>query len=307
MFQFRHHNRLIYPQKHVLICEDDLSCQRNILDHFNQVFDHQGIVQFSVVCGGIAAASIMSSVKIDAILLDHDMPEGNGTDLLNWMKEKQLNIPVITFSGIPQNNTNMMVLGATHLFGKGEVIEGAADELLKEILGLKTGIAEHYMNTVSLQTSPMVRYWITKKILVGGNITSADDWSRLKRIHGIKAVINVDGGHSERAYGIDDLFEFHVNDEGDPFPVEYVREVVKFAKKHSDHPIYVHCHVGASRSPHFVYAILRGLHKMSKEDALATVMAALPYDYHRWGFNSHTASYVKSIEEALANWDVQVI
>jgi CheY-like chemotaxis protein len=136
-FQFRHHNRFIYPQKHILVIEDTLDCQRGILDHFATVFNSQGITQFSVVPGALAASAIISSgLKIDIILLDHDLPEGNGTDFLNWMKEKALTIPVITFSGIPQNNTNMMALGATHLFDKGAVIRGEADAIIKGILGL---------------------------------------------------------------------------------------------------------------------------------------------------------------------------
>lgn len=129
-----------YPQKHVLICEDDLTSQKAILEHLLTIFEPQGTVQFSVVCGGVAAASLITHCRIDLILLDHDMPEGNGTDLLNWMKKRNLGIPIITFSGINQNNQNMMSLGAHHLFNKGEVISGKADTLIKSILGFNTSI-----------------------------------------------------------------------------------------------------------------------------------------------------------------------
>lgn len=137
MFEFRHINRATYPQKHILICEDNITNQKNILEHFLSVFHPEGLVQISVVPGALAAAAIISSCRVDIILLDHDMPEGNGKDLLIWMKENKKNMPVITFSGIPQNNINMMNTGANYLFNKGDVINGKADQIIKNILGVE--------------------------------------------------------------------------------------------------------------------------------------------------------------------------
>jgi CheY-like chemotaxis protein len=146
-FQYRLVGRPTYPQKHILVCEDTLTHQIAILDHFGKIFEHQGIVQFSVVPGSYVVAQMIQAVKIDVIILDHDLPQGNGSDLLNWMAAKRASantqeqewgkIPVITFSGIPQNNTHMMSLGATHEFIKHDVINGAADEIIKTILGMK--------------------------------------------------------------------------------------------------------------------------------------------------------------------------
>ncbi len=305
-FQFRHVGRPTYPQKHILIVEDTITHQIDILKHFGSIFDHQGIVQLSVVPGSLAAAGIISSVKIDVIILDHDLPEGNGSDLMEWLKETGRSIPVITFSGIPMNNARMMSLGATHNFIKHDVIGGKADDIIKTILGLNevkvnSGIAEWYQNTYSPQPAPMPRYWITPKILVGGNVVDAMDYQHLEKDFGIKAVVNVDE-RSESSFGIANLLEAYVEDEGVGFPAEYVRKVVSFGKEHMNEPMYVHCHIGASRSPHFVYAILRGAHGLSRDDAMATVLKALPNERYRWGFNQHTASYVASIEAALNGW-----
>lgn len=135
-FTYRHHNRLVYPTKHILIVEDIIDNQKQILDHFRSIFESDGLVQISIVPGAIHAASIMHTSKIDLIILDHDLPEGNGSDLLTWMKNKNFTVPVITFSGIPYNNQHMINLGATHKFEKHEVISGKADELIKQILGI---------------------------------------------------------------------------------------------------------------------------------------------------------------------------
>lgn len=137
MFQDRHWNRQKFPSKHVLVCEDDTSCQSRMAKHFSETFEPQGTVQFSFVPGGRAAAGVILWTPIDLVILDHDMPNGNGADLIHWMKAHKYGMPVITFSGIPQNNATMMNLGASHRFHKEEVIAGKADPLIRQILGLQ--------------------------------------------------------------------------------------------------------------------------------------------------------------------------
>lgn len=138
MFHFRHHNRAKYPQKHILICEDDLMQQKRVLEHFSTIFEPGGDVQFSVVPGALMAASIISSTTVDVIILDHDMPQGNGTDLINWLKNTGRDIPIITFSGIPQNNQNMGLLGAKYAsFQKEDVICGRVDDLIRDLVKIK--------------------------------------------------------------------------------------------------------------------------------------------------------------------------
>ncbi len=50
--------------------------------------------------------------KVDLVLLDHDMPNGNGHNLIHWMASTgRQNVPVLTFSGIHENNVRMMAFG----------------------------------------------------------------------------------------------------------------------------------------------------------------------------------------------------
>jgi len=122
--------------KHVVVCEDDTSAQAAIAKHFAEVFDPQGIVEFSFVPGGMHAAGIFGWRTVDLVILDHDMPHGNGADLLEWMRANGHQTPVVTFSGIPANNQRLMELGATHNFVKNDVIGGKADALIKQLLGV---------------------------------------------------------------------------------------------------------------------------------------------------------------------------
>lgn len=126
------------PVRHVLVCEDDLDNQGRAVDHFRRTFEPQGEVVFSVVSGGAAAAGVIEFSDVHLVILDHDMPFGNGADLLRWMRSSGKAIPVVTFSGIPENNQRMVELGAAHCFTKHSVLSGEADALIREILGVGT-------------------------------------------------------------------------------------------------------------------------------------------------------------------------
>jgi protein-tyrosine phosphatase/CheY-like chemotaxis protein len=303
MFQFRHINRLVYPQKHILVCEDDLTLQHSILDHFLTTFKPQGIVQFSVVPGALAAAAVISSCKIDVILLDHDMPEGNGADLIAWMKENKKDVPIITFSGIQQNNINMMAMGANYLFNKGDVIVGKADNLIKKLLKLNTGVAETYINKICINTPTSTRYWVTQNIMVGGSILDGQDWQHLKNDYGIDAVINTETEHDDAGKGIDHLLQIRVHDNGGPFPNSYIHQLVSFINMlGKDKTYYIHCQMGGSRSPAFTYAVLRGCYGMTKEQALAEINKSMPNG--NYGHHSYHQAYIATVEEGLANNNV---
>jgi CheY-like chemotaxis protein len=136
MFTRKLVNRSRMPERHVLVCEDVIQNQAGIAAHFGRLFAHEGIVQASFVCGAEAAAAILSCMEVDLILLDHDMPYGNGPELLQWMKAHNCSVPVITFSGIPANNDLLVHFGAGYRFEKADVIGGRADGLIHHLLRL---------------------------------------------------------------------------------------------------------------------------------------------------------------------------
>jgi DNA-binding response OmpR family regulator len=141
-FTLRHVARIDFPDKHIVVCEDDILCQSQIMNHFNDIFERQGKIRITLFSGTIELAHILAVRQhtacqkycIDLILLDHDLPYGNGTDLLKWMNKENIKVPIITFSGQPINNRTMMNLGADYEFTKDEVIDGKADGIIKNIL-----------------------------------------------------------------------------------------------------------------------------------------------------------------------------
>lgn len=139
-FTARYHNRMHFPDRHIIVCEDDLQHQLEFATLMRSLFSPQGKIDISFVPESIFAAHIISTLinQIKVIILDHDMPYGNGSDLINWMaKNNHKHIPIITASGHLPNNPHMRQLcdshGITvHEFTKQEVLNGAANDLIKQ-------------------------------------------------------------------------------------------------------------------------------------------------------------------------------
>lgn len=105
-FNVRHHNRLYFPPKHIIICEDDLDNQRRFASFMCGIFEPQGTVRFSFVADAISAALITDTMRPVLIVLDYDMPFGNGHDLIMYFKNKGYNVPILTATGWEPNNAS---------------------------------------------------------------------------------------------------------------------------------------------------------------------------------------------------------
>lgn len=138
MFSHRHVNRIGMPDKFVLVCEDDMGLQARFLERFSLLFGTQHRVQVSVCSSSWMAAAILEASRPDLLILDHDMPTGNGSDLLRWMAATPScrGVPVMTASGIEENNDHMMSLGATCRSSKERILDGREDDVIRSILGL---------------------------------------------------------------------------------------------------------------------------------------------------------------------------
>ena len=134
-FDIRLINRHEMPTQTLLICEDDIKHQRELMARAEKLFPPQGKIQVALVPSSIMAARIISegfTKHVKCIILDHDMPYGNATNLIQWMNESGVKIPVVTASGIPENNKHMKRLCDSlgiecHEYDKFRVIDGEAD------------------------------------------------------------------------------------------------------------------------------------------------------------------------------------
>lgn len=146
---------------------------------------------------------------------------------------------------------------------------------------------------------PCLRHWVHPKVLVGGNLNDLNDWMDLHAAHGIRSNINVDH-RSEAHFGMP-LCESPVEDNGNPFPRASVRHVLSFARVQSGiGGLYVHCHIGVSRSPAYAYGILRWAFDMSPEQALAGINSSGgEYGNDYLGHHPKHAVYLQAIEDAI--------
>ncbi|MGY8926687.1 MAG: response regulator [Flavobacteriales bacterium] len=81
-------------EKTILIVEDEIQ----LLDTWKEMLLHFGYKPLMAE-NGMKAINILNEQKVDLIITDLKMPEYDGLFLLNFLKEKKLNIPTIVCSG----------------------------------------------------------------------------------------------------------------------------------------------------------------------------------------------------------------
>jgi DNA-binding NarL/FixJ family response regulator len=134
-------NRPQMPTRHVLIVEDNITWQIEALKRLEALYKGDHFVQVSVCCGGQPAASFLSfqNAGCDLVILDYDMPHGDGVEFLKWFRmgyPSTATHPVITFSEHETNNTFLLHCGATHRGSKQMLVEGQLDGLITSLLRL---------------------------------------------------------------------------------------------------------------------------------------------------------------------------
>jgi hypothetical protein len=164
-------------------------------------------------------------------------------------------------------------------------------------------IIDTYYNTLYPQGAhlPCYRWTCAPDVSVGGSILGPEDWKHLRDDLGMGAVVNVETEHDDEGKGIEHLLQCRVPDDGSPFPLDYVRQVVSFAKVHlsAGRKVHVHCQGGGSRSPAFAYAMLRWCHKLSPVGALEAIRGGKGDVLKAYGMHPYHISYISSVEGAL--------
>lgn len=162
--------------------------------------------------------------------------------------------------------------------------------------------AEVYENKfTSPPGRPCVRFWVHPQIMIGGNLNGPEDWAHLRDKYGIRAVVNLDH-RSEAWMGMPALSECPVEDNGQGFSRHHVRQAVSFAWLWTGiGPIYVHCHIGVSRSPAFAYGMLRWIYGMSEDAALTAINMGEGEFGASWETVPKHVTYMKSVDRALSH------
>lgn len=119
-------NRLTFPDRWFLVLEDDLSWQALFASKLGAILGPQGryvgILAPSAVFGIASwhALRERNFAEPSFILVDHDMPLGNGMEFMEWLAELPYEGKICAVSGVDQNNANLQAAGAHQSAKKGD-------------------------------------------------------------------------------------------------------------------------------------------------------------------------------------------
>lgn len=121
-FADHHRNRLTFPTKWIMVVEDNIGMQAMLLRLIEKRYGAEEKVMATAVSSARHAKVLLEDEtlreRLLCILLDHDTQWGTGPDLLRYMAEKEIHIPVCGISGIPSNNQRLEALGAVDSYVK---------------------------------------------------------------------------------------------------------------------------------------------------------------------------------------------
>lgn len=118
----------------VLIVDDE----SNVCDFLSEYLEYKGYLP-GIALSGTEAIQKMGSQDYDAVLLDLIMPEMNGFEVLEWIKQNKKNLPVIILSGVKDKDVanDALQSGAVDFIPKPIDLDLLEKILLVNITNLK--------------------------------------------------------------------------------------------------------------------------------------------------------------------------
>ena len=128
-------------KKTILVIEDDVIFSRSICNWLSK----NDMITKSVTMLS-AARKHLATKEFDLILADLRLPDGNSTELLRWMHEKNLAVPflIMTNYGQVENAVEAMQLGAVNYLCKPVRPEKLLDTINKVFSHMKHDMNEFY-------------------------------------------------------------------------------------------------------------------------------------------------------------------
>lgn len=161
---------------------------------------------------------------------------------------------------------------------------------------------EAYINHLAQPPVTVLRWWVPgHRMLVGGNIQDAADLAHLQNDLGITHALDLESGRNPTcAHRMGHYKKIEFVDNGMPMAEALLVEACTYARDALADPnnrLYIHCHMGASRSPAIAYAVLRSVYGLSHEEGLVTINKGFPHGagYH-WSHHVCQQAYVGAVD-----------
>jgi len=121
------------PRPSRVLVVDDSAVVRDLMA---QVLEHAGFA-VAVAPGGVDAMTVFSSRRPDVVLLDIDMPDIDGFEVLRRIREVDATVVVVMLSlrSSPADRHRAELLGASAYFTKAEFQEPTLVDTLRRLIG----------------------------------------------------------------------------------------------------------------------------------------------------------------------------
>jgi DNA-binding NarL/FixJ family response regulator len=121
----------------VFVADDSIVLRERVLEMLREI---PGVEVLGCAEDGLHAIACIRELKPDAVVLDIQMPCGNGLDVLKNIKHDGRGPVMIVFTNFPypQYRKRALESGAEHFFDKTTEFEK-----LRELFGQLTGVLEH--------------------------------------------------------------------------------------------------------------------------------------------------------------------
>jgi len=122
--------------RNILIADDHPAIRNGVKLILKNEFSE---VAFGEAASGKEALEMLKQKEWDVIILDMDMPDGNGLDVLKKLKEQQCKVPVLMFSMHPEEEIAIRALkvGASGYLSKDTASEELANAIRVILSGKK--------------------------------------------------------------------------------------------------------------------------------------------------------------------------
>jgi len=113
--------------KHILIVDDDVA----VTNYFRVFLAQTGLFEATIVNDSREVMPLFDSQTFDIVLLDMDMPHVSGMEILQGMRNKKIDVPVVVLTGV--NDVDLAVKSMK--FGAFDyIIKPVDDEKLLEVI-----------------------------------------------------------------------------------------------------------------------------------------------------------------------------
>lgn len=106
----------------VLVVEDSVLMRERLVDLVAEACGEENVAQAGSV---LEAMAKLESKSFDLVLLDMLLPDGDGTMVLEWIKQRSLGTQVAVLTRFPAFSKRCRVLKADYFFNKYEDMDNA--------------------------------------------------------------------------------------------------------------------------------------------------------------------------------------